>query len=382
MHRLPRRLLSALLLCAVLLLAAAPGCAARPSLKRCPVLHEEEFGGAYICCTIDDFNALGFVYGDSVRVEFSNGYVLDGVPYYNGYYTANGEPLLVAYPGYPWIKAGINNGDDLWTAAGLSEGDTAEISLVERGAFAAVQNARDIHYSDFRSDYDSDEEFANFRPVRAGDILEGMLYRSASPCDDQHGRAPYVDALIRQAGVGFILDLADNDGKIQGYLSDPGFSSPYFLSLYEAGAVEPIALNMNYGSADFRSRVAAGLSVMAESEGPYLVHCTEGKDRTGFVCVLLEALCGADYEEIERDYMITYENYYDVGPEAARYDVIVENVLVPMVLSLAGDPEADVRKLDLAECAEQFLLDGGMSPDGISLLRARLVGFRLMKNPN
>jgi protein tyrosine/serine phosphatase len=30
----------------------------------------------------------------------------------------------------------------------------------------------------------------------------------------------------------------------------------------------------------------------------YVVHCIEGKDRTGYVCALLEGLCGATYEEI------------------------------------------------------------------------------------
>ena len=60
------------------------------------ILHEEEFGGAYVLLTIDEFNDLGFTYGDSVRIEFSNGFVMEDLPYYNGYYTVTGEPLLVA----------------------------------------------------------------------------------------------------------------------------------------------------------------------------------------------------------------------------------------------------------------------------------------------
>ena len=35
---------------------------------------------------------------------------------------------------------------------------------------------------------------------------------------------------------------------------------------------------------------------MASHEGPYLIHCTEGKDRTGFVSALLECLIGAGAE--------------------------------------------------------------------------------------
>jgi hypothetical protein len=133
---------------------------------------------------------------------------------------------------------------------------------------------------------------------------------------------------------------------------------------------------MNYGSQEFKARLADGLARMAEAEGPYLVHCTEGKDRTGFVCMLLEALCGADYEEIVEDYMITYRNYYGITAETEkeRYDVIVESVLEPMIRSLAGDGEADVRTMDLSACAAQYLADGGMGPERIALLKERLTG--------
>lgn len=378
-HKDPGRAAAALLLSMCLCLSALGGCGAKkstkaPELRSCSIEHEPEFGGVYIHCTIDDFNAQGFAFGDSVNVAFSNGYVLEDLPYYNGYYTVIGSPLLVAYPGYPFVKACINNGDDLWTLAGLTEDDRATITLAEQGKYRDIQEARDIHFTDERSDYGSDAVFANFRAVQAGDIREGVLYRSASPCDDQHNRATYADALIRGSGVNFILDLCDNDEKIENFLADPDFASPCFLSLYESGSVAPIALNANYGARDFREKLAGGLTAMAEAEGPYLVHCTEGKDRTGFVCLLLEALCGASYEEIVRDYMITYDNYYGINEQTdkAKYDIIVESVLDPMLQILAGDETADVRTADLSESAEAYLRSGGMEQNRIDMLKSRL----------
>ena len=307
-----------------------------PELKAAGIIHEPEFGGVYITMTIDDFNALGFRYGDSVNVKFSNGYELKDLPYYNGYYTQTGVPLLIAYPGYDYIKAAINNGSDLWEVAGLKESDTATITLVQSGKYFDIQNARDLHYEDIREKYPSDEVFANFRAIQAGRIGTGVVYRSASPCDNQHNRATYVDGLIKKAGVRYIVNLSDNDDKIKGYIAADGFNSPYFLSLYEAGNVIPIALNMNFGSSEFREKVARGLTAMAENEGPYLIHCTEGKDRTGFVCMLLEALAGATYEEIVDDYMITYYNYYGITGQGdkAKYDIIVSDVLDPMIRSM------------------------------------------------
>lgn len=73
------------------------GCDRQTQLSNVAIIHEEEFGGVYIKNTIEEFNALGFNYGDSVDITFSNGFTLKDIPYYNGYYTQNGEELLVAY---------------------------------------------------------------------------------------------------------------------------------------------------------------------------------------------------------------------------------------------------------------------------------------------
>lgn len=340
------------------------------------LIHEPEFGGVYLTMTIDDFNARGFQYGDSVRVEFSNGYTLEDLPYYNGYYVDTGDPLLIAYPGYDYIKAAINNGDDLWKVAKLSEDDVGSVSLVERGKYLDMQQARDIHYVDTRESFDSDAIFANFRAVNVGNLRENVLYRAASPCDNQHNRAPYVDKLMQQAGVQCVLDLADSDEKILGYLGNDSFDSPYFLKLFQRGSVIPVALNMNFGSDEFKEKIVSGLSTMAQQQGPYLVHCTEGKDRTGFVCALLEALAGASYDEIVKDYMQTYDNYYGITEQsdAKKYQIIKEKSLDGILDVITGGEADDLAAADLASFAETYLQKAGMTDDMIVQLRYRLVG--------
>lgn len=368
-----RRTTIILLAVCLLCCALTTGCKRIQTVDRA-ILHEEEFGGVYVDLTIEDFDLMGFQYGDAVDVVFSNGYALSGIPYYNGYYTQTGEPLVVAYPGYPHIKVCINNGDDLFTLAGLTESDTVTITRAGQGTFADIQDARDIHYRDERERFPSDAVFANFRSVKVGNLKENILYRSASPCDNQHNRAPYVDALCKEAGIRCIVNLADTEEKIQNYISAEDFNSPHFLSLYSGGDVLLLTLNMNYGSEDFRMKVANGLIAMTEHEGPYLVHCTEGKDRTGFVCMLLEMLCGASYDEIVSDYMITYDNYYGITKtsDPKRYDVIVENVLLPMLNSVIGDTSVDPKTSDLSVYAERFLQNAGMTDAQIAALRAAL----------
>ncbi len=339
-----------------------------PTLSSCPLEHETEFGGIYIKTSIDDFNSLGFEYGDSVDIVFSNGYSMTDIPYYNGYYANIGDPLLVAYPGSKYIKAAVNFGDDLWNTAdsvgdGFSEDSCADITLNEKAKYLGIQSIWDISYSDDRTGFPSDVVFANFRQFSMGSIAPGKLYRSASPCDNKHGRAPFVDSLASSEGIKCILDLADSDEKIKGYIEADDFDSPYFLSLYDSGNVIPIALTANYRSDDYAARIAGGFRQMTANEGPFLIHCTEGKDRTGFVCMLIQALAGAGYDEMAEDYMITYDNYYKItaGKDPDKYALILENNFETMLLFLAGDPGADLKNTDFAPCARKYLIRAGMT---------------------
>ena len=54
---------------------------------------------------------------------------------------------------------------------------------------------------------------------------------------------------------------------------------------------------------DFNNRLIAALKELPTHPAPYAVNCMEGKDRTGYVCALLEGLCGATYEEMVADYL-------------------------------------------------------------------------------
>ena len=375
MHR--SKVLSAFLAVLLLLTGLAACTGKQPhalSVDGLGVVHESEFGGVYLTMTIDDFNARGFCYGDSVTVTFSNGYTMDDLPYFSGYYVNVNEPLLVAYPGYDYIKAAINYGKDVWEFAELDESMTAAVTLKEHGKYLDIQEASDIHYLDEREKYPSDAVFANFRVVEVGRLKKGTLYRSASPCDNQHNRAPYVDALIGDAGVNCVVNLADNEAKVQKYIAADDFRSPYWLSLYENGHVILLSMSMNFQADDFKMKICEGLRAMSAQEGPYLVHCTEGKDRTGFMCMLLEALAGASYRELVDDYMLTYDNYYQITERSdkAKYDTILDRNLVAMIRYIVNDDSVDITTADLSVYARTFLLSIGMTDAEIDALLDRL----------
>ena len=90
--------------------------------------------------------------------------------------------------------------------------------------------------------------------------------------------------------------------------------------------------------------------------------------------MLIEALCGASYDELVEDYMITYDNYYQINKEnnAEQYEVIVREVLDPMIREVVGDENVDIHTADLSEYAEHYLTGLGMSGDTIARLRSKL----------
>ena len=55
-------------------------------------------------------------------------------------------------------------------------------------------------------------------------------------------------------------------------------------------------------------RFSAALAAIADAEGPVVIHCMGGKDRTGLVAAMLLRLAGVSPEEIGADYALSGEN--------------------------------------------------------------------------
>ena len=327
-----------------------------------PVHKDEEFGHVYIGADSEVFLACGFEYGDSCNVVFENGFEVDDVPFFSGYFVKTNEPVLVDYQGYENVLLANNCGDSMWEVSGCADGDAVRVTLAEKGKYKEVQDTMAMTYSDDRSDYENDEAFANFRMMEGGRLASGRLYRGASPVDDSHNRAEYVDGLLSDNNLAFVLDLADTEQKLEKYRETDGFSSEYYMSLYENDKVALLGLSASYRSDAFAKSLAEGLNRMSENDGPYYIHCTEGKDRTGFACILLEAAAGCTYDEILDDYMYTYYNYFGVTKDDRSYDTINEMRFQDMMFYLtdAEDEEA-ARNADLEKCAENYLTNAGMT---------------------
>jgi len=302
---------------------------------------ETTFGGVFAKISLQDFAQLGNDFGDSFNFEFSNGKKVYDIPYYSGYYTKDGESLLCGYQGYPYVYMSFNTTDGYWWKDGLMEEDTVIITLNEKGKYKDIQDTFSLCYLNNRDAFDSDEVFANFREIKGGNIKEGAFFRGASPVDNEYNRAGYADSLLEKNGILYDVNLSDGIVEIEKYQSE--HVSPYFNHLYESGKVVPMHMGAGFRTKKFAKQLSDGIRAMLKNEGPYYIHCVEGKDRTGFVAAVVLGLAHASFEEIADDYMITYDNYYGITEETnpKKYQAIKEIKICDYLLYLANKDSVD-----------------------------------------
>ena len=325
----------------------------------------EKFGHAQLDISIEDFSSAGFALGDIVTV--SAGSYEGDMPYINGYYVERGEYMLRAFPGDANIAVCINYGKFAETA-GIDAGDPVTIRLQEPAGALTLQEINNLVFSGNREDYASDEAFINFRA-----IVDGKLYRSASPADNQFGQAQTADALIRKAGIRCVMNMENTEEELAAYFAAGDFASPYYKALYDAGKIIVLGMPVNFASEAFGEGIVKGLSFLLEHEGPYLIHCHKGKDRAAFASMLLEMLMGADLDAIVADYMESYVNYYHLEPGTDTYSMIAEKNILEMVRQVAGvEKGAALDGVDLRAAAEGYLAAYGMAEEAIRALQDHL----------
>ncbi len=338
-----------------------------PILKDAAIHEDPKFGAALINISIDDFNNLGFKLGDSCNIIFSNGYKIDDVPYFNGYYVKNEKPVIVSYPSNEYVTITYNNAG-IWETASLKDSDTVTVTLNESGKYLATQEALGQSYSLDVNDYPSVEAFSNFRSLKGGNLKENLLYRGASPVDNSRNRAKPTDTLLEENSIKSIMDLADSDEDIKEYIGKDDFSSNYTKKLYENGKIALLSMGSSYTSDSYKQSVVKGFRHILNTEGPYYIHCMEGKDRTGFVCALIEALASSTYDEMCRDYMTTYKNYYKITLESMpeKYNAVVGLYFDSFMECLHGTNDVEIlKKADYTQDAKSYLKNGGMSDEEI-----------------
>jgi protein-tyrosine phosphatase len=166
-------------------------------------------------------------------------------------------------------------------------------------------------------------DYGDYATAAGKRLKPGRLYRSAS-----HGRATDADlAVIEGLNLAVVVDLRrpgererdpsrrpagftgkviENDhGEAAG--DDPWWNFVRSCDLSE-GAFRGYLLNY-YREAPFAARhvdlFTRYFQVLADAEGPVLIHCAAGKDRTGVLAALTHHLVGVHQDDIVEDYLLT-----------------------------------------------------------------------------
>ena len=173
------------------------------------------------------------------------------------------------------------------------------------------------------------EAVENFRdygdyPTASGRRLKkGRLYRSAS-----HGRATDADlAAIEALNLAVIVDLrrpgererdparrpAGFQGRvIQNDIGESHDDDPWWTFVRNCDLSEAAFtgyLTDYYREAPFKPRhidlFRRYFEAVADGEGPVLIHCAAGKDRTGVLAALTHHVAGVRQDDILEDYLLT-----------------------------------------------------------------------------
>ena len=336
------------------------------------------FGGVKLDVVADSF-LTKFDYGDVVTVMIA-GYDTVDVPVVAGYgYVFPGEFFLYVSEGLNYIKLEARYGQ-MAEVIGLGRDSKFPIDVVvqmkEKGGYVDhLENLKSLTLAYSPESYPdlSIEEFANFRMVRTTGMGEGVLYRSSSPIDPSIYRNAIADSLAALAGVKTFLNLADDKRYAEEY---NGFAESY----YATQNVVYLTVDPTFANTLFKEGLVKGLRYMIEHDGPYLVHCTYGMDRTGFTIAVLEALMGATADEIKADYATTHKNFYNVvdGKHIGLTEKQVELLqaiivrLMQNAYKTEGVDISNFENADLAAATEKYLFALGMEKSEIEALKSRL----------
>ena len=221
--------------------------------------------------------------------------------------------------------------------------------------------------SNNRDDYadKSDEEFANFRNVTVGNIKPLKLYRSSSPVNKRFLRHAYVDALIKKANITKFVNLSDGIDTMQ--KKDYIFEDTY----YSKQDVLFLQLPADYFCSYFEQGLKKAYLHMIKNDEPTLIHCVEGKDRTGFAIAILEALMGAKKSEIVADYFLSFKNFFRIEDDDPSGAVMKMNIID--FLSQAFSTTL-LKDDDLPTLANNYLLRIGLTNLDIIKIKKYLGG--------
>ena len=213
-------------------------------------------------------------------------------------------------------------------------------------------------------------------PAASGTIRSDVLFRSTQLAS----ASPQDKAVLEGWGLSLVVDLRTDieveqapDQPVAPYLRldvladsamasqasmEPLFADPKAFEQFLADGTAVGYMRQAYlefvDLPSARSAYARWLRDLAASEGPVLVHCTKGKDRTGWAVALALLSVGVSEDDVLTDYLTTNDQYLSsLGPV---FEQVAAKGLDPALL----EPVLGVREEYLAASLDRVSSLGGL----------------------
>lgn len=192
-------------------------------------------------------------------------------------------------------------------------------------------------------------------------IKQGMFYRGGK----LEGITAEGLAAFREVGVKTDLDLRNNketSATVSPLGSDVNYvnhSGPYYWS-----AANGTGINTE----EYREALVNEIRLFADEDNyPIYVHCSLGRDRTGTLCFLINALCGVGEQDLCLDYEFSFLSVTgNLDGQTAKNMMSTFDYMYDNVKAYAPDGT-------MAEATEAFMLSIGVTQEEIDSIRAILI---------
>lgn len=189
------------------------------------------------------------------------------------------------------------------------------------------------------------------------------LFRSSTPIEPAIGRDEYAMAAMGKAGIRSVINLDDSAETMRNY-------STYQGSYYSRCKILNSEMGYDFESEVFAAKVKGSVLFIIQNDDPASFTAKRARTVPGS-CALLESFAGTSTEEVMRDHMITYSNYYGVSTSDAVYSIILKNNLVKTLCGLFRVDNIDA--VNLKEKTEKYFISIGLTEEQLDILGEKFV---------
>lgn len=163
-------------------------------------------------------------------------------------------------------------------------------------------------------------DIGGYKTANGKKIAYGKLYRGSEIDGKVEAKYKITEAgknqMLKDLGVRFDLDLRGKEfEKDASDMLGSGVKHKYFDASYYSGIFDS-------NSQKVVRDIFAELS--RKQNYPMYMHCTYGRDRTGTICYLLEALLGVDDDDLYRDYALSA--FTDSFIETEKFETFINDI--------------------------------------------------------